>query len=72
MSNSTKRRTLRQPVQPALWPVPSDPTAPPGVPREPGRSPDAPPKPGGHELYRAVMRSHDRVATRHLNPEKAR
>lgn len=50
---------------PERHPIPSIPIAP------AHQTPALPPKrpgPGGHALYSAVMRSHDRVETRHIRP----
>ena len=57
------------PVAPA--PVPQNPTAPPSpaIPQNPPAQPV--PRPvGGHALYSELMRSHDRMGTRHLKKEQ--
>ena len=63
-------------LSPAAPPVSSAPSIPPDPPA--ARTPQAPPAPsvpplqpvprpvGGHALYRELMRSHDRMGTRHL------
>ena len=48
---------------PERRPIPSIPVAP--APQTPAPPPKRP-GPGGHALYSAVMRSHDRMGTRHL------
>ncbi len=71
-----RRQQARRPSSPREFrpPVPA-PTAPMNAPGEPEditepRRIDAPPpaprRPAGHGLYSQVMRSHDRMGTRHL------
>ena len=53
------------PARPAPAPQPAVPAPqPPAKPPVEGR---AEPRSGGHALYRELMRSHDRMGTRHLN-----
>lgn len=70
-----RQAELSRPTQPTRIPAPAPagqaaPVAPPKTP-EPHARPDAPrvpvPRPaGGHALYSQLMRSHDRMGTRHL------
>ena len=66
LSRARRRRTDTQPVPQPPSPAPA-PTAPTAVtaPTEPVR-PAPQPAAGGHALYRQLMRSHDRMGTRHL------
>ena len=67
-----ERRQASAPVRPApIQPTPAAPVTPAPAPQSPpppaAPAPARPPAPQpGHALYRELMRSHDRMGTRHL------
>lgn len=65
VSPAQPRAVAPQPVSRPV-PPPSSPPQAEAAPPEPART-VAPQPAGGHALYRALMRSHDRVNTRHLD-----